>query len=129
MRLGLDLASVESVAETLGGPLAEAYLARIYRADEVADSTLAGRIDPARLAARYAAKEAMVKVLAPGDDPVPLRDIEVCTEDSGGVRLSLHGRAADLAAEAGLTSLAVSLTCDRTYAAAVVMAEVDPAGD
>src|SRR2546430_4975513 len=51
-----------------------------------------------------------LKVLRPDDESVPWHEIEVIREPSGWVRLRLSGRAAALAAEAGVAGLAVSLT-------------------
>src|SRR5262249_20843004 len=82
-----------------------------------------------RLAARFAAKEAAMKVLRQGgeeaDPAIPWNAIEIVRDPSGAPRLAFSGRAAELAREAGVAIVAVSLTHERTYAAAVVIAEVD----
>ena len=122
IHVGLDLVSVAQVTETLQGPLAERYLARIYTEDEVGDCRTADGIDPQRLAARFAAKEAALKMLVETDG-IPWRDIEVESMRTGAVRLMLHGRAAERAAVAGVVDLAVSLTHEDGYAAAVVIAD------
>ena len=109
IHVGLDLVSVAQVQATLDGPLAARYLARIYT--EIGDCRTADGIDPQGLAARFAAKEATLKALA-GPDGVPWRDIEVQPGPSGAVRLALHGRAAELAAEAGVVDIALSLGHD-----------------
>jgi holo-[acyl-carrier protein] synthase len=82
-----------------------------------------------RLAARFAAKEATLKVLRAGDEGISLRAIEVRRDPGGWVDLELTGPAAALAAEAGLSGFAVSLTHDGGYASAVVLAELRPAAD
>lgn len=122
IRVGLDLVSVNVVAEALRAPHADRYLARVYNEAEVTDCQTATGVDPERLAARFAAKEATLKVLSTGDEGVSFRDIEVRRESSGRVRLALHGRAAELAAEAGVIDLALSLTHEGSFAAAVVIA-------
>jgi holo-[acyl-carrier protein] synthase len=123
IRVGLDLVSVAGVSETLRSKLVDRYLARIYTDDEVADCRTAAGIDAERLAARFAAKEATLKVISTdADNPVSLREIEVRREPSGRVHLALHGRVAELAAEAGWTELALSLTHEGGFAAAVVVA-------
>lgn len=122
MRIGLDLVSVAGVTKALRGPLGDRYLERVYTDGEVADCRTSAGVDPRRLAARFAAKEATVKVLETSA-AIPLREIEVWLEPSGRARVALRGRAARLAAEAGLSELAVSLTCDGELAAAVVAAD------
>ncbi len=122
IRVGLDLISVNTVAETLRGSHREHYLARVYTEREVDDCRgPSGRIEPERLAARFAAKEATIKALPGAGEEVRLTTIEVCSEPSGEVRLELSGRAAELAREAGITELAISLTHEGGFAAATVV--------
>ncbi len=81
--------------------------------------------DPSLLAARFAAKEATFKVLeVTGDQPVSWRDVEIVSDPSGSVALLLSGNAANLADVAGISDIAVSLTQERDYGAAVVVAEI-----
>jgi holo-[acyl-carrier protein] synthase len=124
-RVGIDLVSVESVEESVRAH-ADRYLERIYTVRELEDCRRGAGVDAERLAARFAAKEAVLKVLRPRDEGVPWRAIEVIRDPSGWVELALSGRAAELAAEAGVAGLAVSLTHEGTYASAVVIAELDP---
>ena len=74
------------------------------------------------LAARWAAKEAVAKALGTGIGQVAWREIEVLQNDDGCPSLRLHGRAAALAAERGLTRWAVSLAHDGGLALAFVVA-------
>ena len=123
IRVGLDLVSVERVAESLRGPHRNHYLERIYTEREVEDCRgPSGRIEPERLAARFAAKEAAIKALPGAGEEVRLTGIEVVTEADGQVRLELSGRAEELAREAGCGELAVSLTHEAGLAAATVVA-------
>jgi holo-[acyl-carrier protein] synthase len=122
IRIGLDLVAVDSVAETLRGEHREHYLKRVYTEREVDDCRgPSGRIEPERLAARFAAKEATIKALPGAGEEVRLTMIEVRSESSGEVRLELSGRAAELATEAGITELAISLTHEGGFAAASVV--------
>ncbi len=124
VRVGIDLVAVVSVRESLSLH-AERYLERIFTPQEVADSSPGGDPDPERLAGRFAAKEATLKVLRPGrDDGVLLSDIEVRRTTDGWVELALTGTAAALAARAGVTDLALSLTHEAGMASAVVIAEI-----
>jgi holo-[acyl-carrier protein] synthase len=123
VRVGIDLVAVDSVAASLAGEHSAHYLERIYTEREVDDCRVpSGEIDPARLAARFAAKEAAIKALPGGGDEVRLTTIEVRRADNGEVRLQLSGRAAELATGAGVEDLAVSLTHEAGFAAAVVVA-------
>jgi len=122
MRIGIDLVAVESVARSLRGEHRDHYLERIYTAREVDDCRgPSGRVEPERLAARFAAKEATIKALPGAGEGVRLTAIEVRTEPSGQVRLELSGRAAEMASEAGVSELALSLTHEAGFAAASVV--------
>jgi len=121
LRVGFDLVKADTVAGALAEH-GEHYLRRVYTAGEVAPcSGSGGAPDPLRLAARFAAKEAAMKVLRPGDAAVPWPAIEVVRDRTGIPQLTLHGPAAELAAAAGLTGFALSLTHEEAYAAAVVV--------
>jgi holo-[acyl-carrier protein] synthase len=123
LRVGIDLVAVDAVAETLESALRERYLSRVYTDGEVQDCTgRGGDVDAARLAGRFAAKEAALKALRAGDVAVPWREIEVRRAADGDPSLVLHGHAAELAADAGLRTFAVSLTHEQAYASAIVVA-------
>jgi holo-[acyl-carrier protein] synthase len=128
--VGIDLVAANAVEQSLRAAHGERYLQRVYTEREVEDCrTGAGAgVDPERLAARFAAKEATLKVLPVGDEGLALTTIEVCREPSGRVHIELSGRAAELAAGAGIAELSVSLTHEAGFAAAVVVAESREAG-
>lgn len=121
LRTGIDLVSVDTVRESISEH-GEHYLRRVYSEREVRDCTTSAGLDPERLAARFAAKEATLKVLRPGDVGVPWFAIEVQRQPDGSVGLELAGAAAELAAEAGITELALSITHEGGFASAVVVA-------
>jgi holo-[acyl-carrier protein] synthase len=122
LRVGTDLISVATVAETLRGEHREHYLERIYTERELDDCRgPSGRIEPERLAARFAAKEAAIKALPGAGEGVRLTTIEVVSDSSGQVELELSGRAAELAEQAGASEIAVSLTHEAGLAAATVV--------
>jgi holo-[acyl-carrier protein] synthase len=121
IRVGVDLASVEDVHSSLAS-FGSRYTDRIYTAGELADSAGAPRSRAASLAARFAAKEAVLKVLRCPDDPPAWTDIEIQRRSEGWCEVQLSGRAAVLAAEAGLDQWSVSLTHEAGMAAAVVVA-------
>jgi holo-[acyl-carrier protein] synthase len=84
----------------------------------------ARRRDPIeRYAARFAAKEAVLKALGVGIGACELAEIEVVRdEDSGAPALVLHGKAAALAEERGVSEWKLSLTHTETAAHAIVIA-------
>jgi holo-[acyl-carrier protein] synthase len=123
LRVGLDLVDVDEVAASLSSPLADRYLSRVYTPAEVRDCTVRGRgVVPARLAARFAAKEAAMKALGVGDRAVPWLAIEVVRCADGQPTLALRGAAAALARAAGLSQFALSLSHEKDYASAMVVA-------
>jgi holo-[acyl-carrier protein] synthase len=122
LRVGIDLVEIDSVATALRSHYADRYLARVYTAEEVRDCTTPAGVDASRLAARFAAKEAAMKALRVGNRSMPWRAIEVRRESDGAPILVLSGAASALADEAGLSDFAVSLTHERDYASAVVVA-------
>ena len=82
-----------------------------------------GQHDPVKsLAARFGAKEAAMKALGAGLGAFRFREVEVVREDSGAPSLLLHGAAAALAAERGVTAWQLSLTHTDSTAMAVVLA-------
>jgi len=121
IRVGIDLASVDAVRDSIDAH-AEHYLKRIYTDRELADCNTGTGLDPERLAARFAAKEATLKVLRPDEEGVPWNTIEVRRHPAGWVDLELSGPAAELAARAGITELALSIAHEQGFATAVVTA-------
>jgi holo-[acyl-carrier protein] synthase len=75
-----------------------------------------------RLAARFAAKEAVMKALGVGLGAFKLRDVEVVRKRGGAPMVGLHGKAAVLADERGVTSWHLSLTHSESMAMAVAIA-------
>jgi|SRR5581483_2499923 len=128
LRVGIDLVSVDSVRDSLENH-GERYLERVYTEREVADCLSGDALDAERLAARFAAKEATLKVLRVGDHAVPWQEIEVMRDPSGWVRLALTGEAANLARDASIADLALSLSHEQGFASAVVIAEIRASAD
>jgi len=122
-RVGVDLVRVADVAETVAH-FGDRYLRRIYTEHELASCTGVPEVAAASLAARFAAKEAVLKVLRPAGARPDWRDIEVHRDEVGACEICLTSSAARLAAEAGVTQLAVSLTHEHELAMAVVVAAV-----
>ena len=90
IRVGLDLVSVQTVADALSAH-GDHYLGRVYTPAEVADCRTGDTVDPQRLAARFAAKEAAFKVLRVGDEAVAWTDVAVVRDLTGWVVLVAVG--------------------------------------
>jgi holo-[acyl-carrier protein] synthase len=75
------------------------------------------------LAARWAAKEATAKALGTGIGAVSWQEIEVVSGPDQQPILQLHGAAANLAAQRGLSHFALSLSHTKDYAVAFVVGE------
>lgn len=118
IRCGIDMIENQRVADSLAR-FGERFLERFFTAGERADCG----DTPHRLAARIAAKEAVAKALGTGIGDVKWVEIEirVNTPRKRPV-LILHGAAAALARDLGLTEWDVSLSHTREYASAVVVA-------
>jgi holo-[acyl-carrier protein] synthase len=79
--------------------------------------------DPSKsLAARFGAKEAVMKAMGVGLWKFKLRDVEVVRAKSGAPSVALYGRAAEMAAERGVSVWHLSLTHTETTALAVAIA-------
>ncbi len=116
LAVGVDLVEVRRIADLVERD-GERFTTRVFTPAELADCD--GRADS--LAARWAAKEAAAKALGTGIGPVAFREIEVADDGSGRPILRLHGRAAALAGERGLTQWAISLAHDGGFALAFVV--------
>ncbi len=119
---GVDLVAIPRIARAVAR-FGQRFLDRVYTPDEVYFSR--GRT--AELAARFAAKEAAAKALGVGMrvlSPLGIdwHEAELLNDRRGKPYLVLHGRAAELAAEQGLTEWAISLSHDGDMAIAFVVA-------
>lgn len=124
--VGIDLVDIARVARLLDAK-GDRALGRLFTAEEVAYA-LARPLPAQHLAARLAAKEAAFKALSGNAlaRGIGWKEIEVVR---GEIRptLALHGRAAERAAELGITTIWVTLTHTATTAGAVVVLEARPA--
>lgn len=123
--MGFDLAQVSAIAQSLER-FGAAFATRLFTAHELAYANSGRGMCAQRLAARFAAKEAVIKALRLAEAGVGWRDIEVVKLDDGDCAVSLHGRAAELAAEMGARQILLSLSHDGDYAGAVVTALFEP---
>ena len=120
---GVDLVSIPRVQRMLSEH-GDRFLDRVFTPHEI--TWCRGRT--AELASRFAAKEAVSKALGVGlrllhQDGISFRDVEVLPDARGKPHVVLYGRAAERAAELGLTEWAISLSHEREMAIALVVAQ------
>lgn len=112
---GLDLVEIKRFTAITPGIRAR-FIARVFTESEQKES-----ITDQSLAGRFAAKEAAAKALGCGIGEVSWREIEVLLDEHGAPVLRLHGRAADLAGQLGISTWNVSITHTAELAAAQVI--------
>jgi holo-[acyl-carrier protein] synthase len=117
--VGIDLIEIDRVQNALDR-WGDRFLNRIYTTGEI--DYCNGRAE--RLAARFAAKEATMKALGTGIRGISWCEIEVSREKGQPPKLTLHGRTAGVATDAGITDLALSLSHSKAYAVACVIGRV-----
>jgi holo-[acyl-carrier protein] synthase len=120
--MGTDLVEIERVQRSIER-FGERFLERVFTAGEIA-YCMRKKAFAESFAARFAAKEAGAKALGTGiSRGVSWREFEVTRAPSGKPSLVLAGRAAELAADLGVTRVSLSLTHARELAMAVVVME------
>ena len=116
----IDIRRFEAVMQRWG----ERFRNRIFTEAEIGLCKLKRRPGP-YYAVRFAGKEAFVKALGTGmTQGIAWRDIEILRENSGRPVLRVGGRAALLAADRGITRMAVSLSHEAAFGVAQVILEV-----
>ncbi len=117
LRCGIDLIENQRIADGIAR-FGDRFLNRFFTPDERADC----EDQPHRLAARLAAKEAVAKALGTGIGDVSWKDIEIRGGERGRPHLVLHGAAAAMSAELGLTEWDISLTHTAELSSAMAVA-------
>jgi holo-[acyl-carrier protein] synthase len=121
IKIGTDICSIARITaayERFG----ERFLDRILTEEEKTYVLSRPDRSMARLAARFAAKEAASKALGTGWRGVGWKDIEIVRLLSGEPTLKLHGRAVEAAKRRGLETWEVSMSHEKEYATASVLA-------
>ena len=116
--VGVDLIEIARIVHVLGR-FPERFRQRVLTDRE--QRYCGNRVE--RIAGRWAAKEAVSKVLGLGVRGVGWREIEVLPDPDGNPDGYVHDRAALRAAALRLTGIAVSITHERSMAAAVALGE------
>ena len=120
--IGTDLAEIARIARSIER-FGTRFTERVFTPGEIA-YCMRKKGFAESFAARFAAKEAGAKALGTGiAHGVSWQELEVRRELSGKPLLHLHGRAAELAANLGVTRISLSLTHSREMAMAVVVME------
>ncbi len=123
---GTDLTEIARIEETVARH-GERFLQRIYTSGEIAYCQRKRHTSGESFAARFAAKEAGAKALGTGiAKGVAWHEIEVAHLPGGRPTLIFHGRAAERAAQMGVTAAHLSLSHGRDLAIAVVILEGEP---
>jgi holo-[acyl-carrier protein] synthase len=118
--IGIDLVDIERFRRSL--ERTPSMRTRLFTAIEL--DYVAPKADPIpSLAARFAAREAVMKALGVGLGAFGFHDVWVERAESGAPSLVVTGKAADLAAAAGVSTWHLSLTHSDHVAAAYVIAE------
>ncbi len=121
--IGIDLVEVARIRDAARRHGAR-FLARVFSSAEQRDVNVAPPRRWEMLAARFAAKEACLKALGTGwAEGLALSQVEVVRTGSGRPELRLGGAAARRAASLGVRRAHVSLTHQRSTAAAMVVLE------
>jgi holo-[acyl-carrier protein] synthase len=119
-RTGCDLQRIGDVTDAIRD-FGDRYLDRVYTVAEQESYRTGGA---ASLAARFAAKEAVLKLIGTADGVDP-RSVEI-TQRDGRPEVRLSGLAAELAKEAQLGPIDVSLSHSGDHALAVAVAITQP---
>jgi len=115
---GIDIVPVARIANLIR-ERGDGFLKRWFTAAEI--DYCNGKAVPSRhFAARFAAKEAVAKVLpAHWEGPLPWRSIEIVNDGHGAPSVRLSGAVLEVATQAGVGAIGVSLShCDE-YATAI----------
>lgn len=123
LKVGMDLVQISRIQASLA-KFGDRFTQRIFTEHELAYAVSSPVLRAERLAARFAAKEATMKALGLTDKGVAWRDMEVFRMPDGRCELRLHGVAAAHAQDSGVAQMALTLSHDGDYAAAIVVAVV-----
>jgi len=121
--IGIDAVSISEIErymETFG----DTFIKRTFTEQEVVMSQLSAH--PAEyLATRFAAKEAVFKAIAhfTKDKGFDLRIVETLNEADGYPAVQMKGKLLSLAEEAGVAAINITMTTEKDFAMAFVVAE------
>lgn len=118
--IGTDLVEIARVKKACEK---QAFLSRIYTEEERRQAEGTGGFRISRLAGDFAVKEAVAKALGTGFRKFMPVDIEVLRDALGKPYVVLYREAGKLSREMGIERIHVSITNEKEYALAYVVAE------
>src|SRR3989338_284583 len=121
IKIGTDIVEINRV-QSAYKRFGKRFLKRVLTEREIKYVTSNSKSLIQRLAGRFAAKEATSKVLGTGLRGVYFKEIEIIREPSGAPKIVLHKRALKKAKEKRLTNFEVSISHERDFAVAIVVA-------
>lgn len=115
--IGTDIIECVRIAQLIDKH-GEVFLQRVFTQREILYCS-SRKAATQHYAGRWAAKEAVLKVLGTGwAKGIQWTDVEVVNEVSGAPRITLTGKAADIARERGIREVMISISHCRAYATA-----------
>ena len=117
LRTGIDLIEISRL-EDLNPSIRQRFLERVFTPLELQQI---GTSIPS-LTGRFAAKEAVAKALGTGIGAISWQEIEILRGPEGEPNLTLSGHALEISQELRLETWSISITHNRTTAAAVAVA-------
>lgn len=121
-KIGTDICSVKRITNTYN-KYGKRFLRKILTDSEYQYVVSNKKLRSVEiLAGRFAAKEAVAKALGVGWRGIHWKEVEIVRHASGAPSVVLHGRAKLLAKELNLNNFEVSLSHERDFAIALVVA-------
>lgn len=121
-RIGTDICSIARISKIFEHH-GRAFLAKLMSEEELA---LVDAADDARkvslIAGRFAGKEALAKALGTGIGAVAWRELAILRGERGEPLVRLSGKALELANHQGLQQWQISISHEKEYAVAFVVA-------
>jgi holo-[acyl-carrier protein] synthase len=121
IRIGTDICSLKRIEEAYAR-FGDRFLAKIFTDAEIRFVLSEPPNTVTRIAGRFAAKEAVSKTLGTGWRGVNWKEVEILREPSGEPVITLTGRAKAVAERRSLETWQVSISHEREYAVAMVIA-------
>ena len=117
---GIDIIEISRIKDAI---IRQSFVHRVFTKCEQEYCESKGVQKAASYAARFAGKEAVMKAFGTGLAGGTLQDIEIFLNDKGCPHVQLTGQFAKLARQMGVTTIHISLTHAREYAAAQAILE------